>query len=309
MKNIATLAGLSLLFAGCQDPNRDPDHGADDKNNTGFVDVGVGSSYACGLGADGAMKCWGSAIYDREPPPEALAVVMSVGYDAVCWIDASDDTLGCAGLGTMTLDESEVNPPPEGTFIDVSVGRSGACALDFDGDLVCWNPQDPSDTEPFGALPEGPFDGLAVGSGHGVALAGGLVSAFGNYRSPEQPTATFLSVDAGYREVCGIRTDGGVECWADATLDEGDAEYANTQTPTDGVWLDVGAGFGHSCGIRDDGNAVCWGGDEFGQATAPDGTFVAVDASGEYSCGVLDDTSILCWGSEEYHGSPNDLDG
>jgi len=229
---------------------------------------------------------------------------MGVGYSAVCWVDAYDQSLGCTGSGTSTY-YGYTTLPPSGGFKDVSVGRSGACAVDMLDRVQCWDPESLTYPDPFDDIPSVKTFHVAVGAGHAVSLhLDGGITPFGSY-SVSAPAGSYKKVSAGYREQCGVTQGDLLSCWADPNVDGGDYAYANTDTPSGGTWLDVGAGYGHACGIRSDGTLSCWGSNTYGQATPPFGVFTAVAAGQDYSCAVAEDTTIACWGDTTYHGSPD----
>ena len=137
-------------------------------------------------------------------------------------------------------------------------------------------------------------------------------------------TAEYLSVSAGDRHTCGVRTDGSVACWGH----DGGGE----STPPDGEFVSVSAGSGytcgvriggtvecwslvedglpdeplvsvsngrfHTCGVRTDGSVACWGDDSMEQATPPEGEFVSASAGNSHTCGVRTDGSVACWGDD-----------
>jgi len=293
-----------VALTGC--PSDGGGGGKKDKDGTvpneDFVEVGVGSNSACGLRVDGTIRCWGSGVWDREPPANAKASALAHGYDATCWIDADTSELGCTGLGTYTYTGYAQTEPPSGTFVDVGVGRSTACALDTDGEVLCWNPSDPYDVDPLGNIPPGPYTALAVGAGHAVLLRDdGTLETVGSYASTP-PSGRLVQVAAGYREACATGSDGTMACWVD---DPGYSYVADTPDATG--WQQVAAGYLHSCGLADDGSVSCWGDDAYGQASPPSGTFQYIAAGGDYSCAVDTDGVLACWGDETYHGSPDNI--
>ena len=62
----------------------------------------------------------------------------------------------------------------------------------------------------------------------------------------------FVSVSAGRKHTCGVRTDGSVACWGD--------NYHGQATPPEGKFASVTAWHSHTCGVRADGTVACWGG-------------------------------------------------
>ena len=105
---------------------------------------------------------------------------------------------------------------------------------------------------------------------------------------------TDLSV---WHQVCGIQTDGLVDCW-------GDCEHGRCDAPQSGEFDDVSAGEYHTCAVDIDRVVTCWGCDgdvggvavDHGQCDAPEGDFTQVSAGRFHTCGVHQDGDIECWG-------------
>ncbi len=94
---------------------------------------------------------------------------------------------------------------------------------------------------------------------------------------------------------CGLKVDGGVECWG-----------ANTQGQPAGYGqARVSAGDFHTCSINANGSAVCWGADDSGQASAPTGEFIQVAAGREHTCAIRPGGNVDCWGRNT-HGQATD---
>ena len=108
------------------------------------------------------------------------------------------------------------------------------------------------------------------------------------------PSGEFASVSAGWGHTCGVRTDGAVECWG--SNEDSDDNVVGQATPPSGEFASVSAGGGHTCGVRTDGPVVCWGDDDNGQATPPSGGFASVSAGSNHTCGMRRDGSVACWG-------------
>ena len=70
-----------------------------------------------------------------------------------------------------------------------------------------------------------------------------------------------VSISAGERHSCGLRTDGGVVCLGWNEVGQADAPEER--------FRQVSAGWAHSCGVRTDGGAVCWSNNEHGQTEVP----------------------------------------
>jgi hypothetical protein len=163
---------------------------------------------ACAVAEGGALACWGdpSAVvtdapggaYARVAVGENFACALGEDQDLACWGDAE------AGEAT----------PPAGNFEAVDAGANHACALSAeDGSLVCWGEGD------YAAL-GGDYQDLAVGWDYSCGLdwSGVVACRFGDGGAFDPaPDATFVSIDGGYRHVCGVTDDGRALCWG---LDE-----------------------------------------------------------------------------------------
>src|SRR5512135_2551033 len=77
--------------------------------------------------------------------------------------------------------------------------------------------------------------------------------------------AQFESLSAGYRNTCGIKSDGSLACWGDNT-------YLQSNPPA-GTSVQVSVGDMHTCALMSGGSLVCWGDNSYGQSTPTAGTF------------------------------------
>lgn len=158
----------------------------------------------------------------------------------------------------------------------------GACALGMGGVPVCWSQ---------------PYDE-------------------GSYVLPE---VALTKVAPGFRHACGLREDGGIECWGECLNDSCAAP--------EGAYVDVASGHDFSCALDAAGTAVCWGQDpDAGQGYVDDadkvvwselvaewgesGPYLALYASTEVVCGVMESGTLRC---KTYVGygldTPFDFDG
>lgn len=107
----------------------------------------------------------------------------------------------------------------------------------------------------------------------------------------DAPPGPFVAVADGARFSCGLRPDGGVECWG-AVADGG------TRT---GPFIALAAGARHACGLRADGEAECWGESDAGALAAPPGLgAVALSAGRLHTCARLADAGVRCWGDDRF---------
>ena len=124
---------------------------------------------------------------------------------------------------------------------------------------------------------------------HILALSG---SPSGGPLSNSAVTSSYIAIAAGGGHVCGILSEGNVQCWGDNTYGQADAPSARFSV--------ISADWDHSCGIRSDGTVECWGNNASGQADPPSGRFVAISDGGYHSCGLREDSSVECWGSSAF---------
>ena len=103
------------------------------------------------------------------------------------------------------------------------------------------------------------------------------------------PGNSSLSISAGDRHTCAVKSDGTVVCWGDNT--------SGKASPPSGTFFSASAGRLHSCGVRSDSTVACWGDNDSGESTPPSGTFSSVSAGGAHSCGVRSNGTVACWGS------------
>ena len=233
-----------------------------------FTQITTTRDYACGLRPSGEVECWGGSefgwLLSKVTPPEERLVSVDAGWGGheyhdfllysgspreisrnwgySCGLEADGRPLcwGGALLGPIPSDTvRERHPilfPPEGEFLDVEAGRSRACGLRPSGEVECWGLFDVYDDE--GRLT--PRVSLEV------------------LNPDPAPGEGFADVDVGGWHACGLRPDGGVECW-DWTPGywyrlDGLYEYE-----LDGPYEAISSGYRHACGLRRDGGVDCWG--------------------------------------------------
>src|SRR5262245_27776175 len=95
----------------------------------------------------------------------------------------------------------------------------------------------------------------AVAEGAALPAGGAMLATMADGSPVVQCT-----ISAGGFHTCGVKTDGTLACWGQAT-------------PPGGTFTQVSAGFAHTCGVKTDGTLACWGANGDGQATPPGGTF------------------------------------
>ncbi len=306
----------------------------------GFAAVSAGWGYTCGLHSDGAAECWrwrrngsepdmgfpwSTARYYRagnpwdfeqekttlgldwdsspqaaQPPPGAF-VAVSAGRDAACGLRPSG-RVECWGNYQAFADA------PEGVFAAVSAGIEHACALRLSGLTECWGASTVrgSATTP----PEGEYTDIATGDYFACALKAGngeaecWGSGFTINSDPPLrgviPPGRFTTIHAGGNDVCGLRENGTVECWArySPEYDNRYPEYNPYLVPPKGEFTTINVSAEIGCGMRPDGKHECWGKNGWIFPVA-DGDFLTVGGGEGYwseACGALRNGGVECWG-------------
>jgi Regulator of chromosome condensation (RCC1) repeat len=95
--------------------------------------------------------------------------------------------------------------------------------------------------------------------------------------------------------MCGLRSDGRVECWWDYVSD---TDFI-TEVP-EGTFLQVVSGGVTACVLDAAGVATCWGNvyEHFGAYEPQDIAFSDVASGDDANCGITMDGSIHCWGRD-----------
>ncbi len=230
------------------------------------IQISLGQSHACVLHEGGLVECWGdnslgqlgNGSFDSTtvPTPVGIGPVRSVtaGELNTCVLtDAGVYCWGRGGYGALgngstaspdAADEQSLaatSPVQVVGLVDptqVSAGLNHACAVDEPGGIAkCWG---------WSVQPE-------IADLHVATAIEGVVEV--------------TSVYSGYLVNCGIRTDGGANCWGTGYLGNGSAE----PTPTVAEVLElrdiqsIVGGWSHNCALVANGEVYCWGGNGFDQ--------------------------------------------
>lgn len=122
--------------------------------------------------------------------------------------------------------------------------------------------------------------------------------------SPVPGAQTFVSLDAGAHETCGLTATGTAYCW---DWPSGNPPVAVSSPPR---FVSLSVGGAHACALTSDGTAYCWGSNASGQLG--DGSltdsptpvevggghrFVALEAGAAHTCGLDATGDVYCWGS------------
>jgi alpha-tubulin suppressor-like RCC1 family protein len=295
----------------------------------GPVQVGVGDRHACVLRTGGTVWCWGEngsgqlantdlGAADQTVPvqvaPALTPGVVSVdaGADHTCALRA-DATVWCwgeNGSGQVGVPgPSDVSTPTQVAglsatpVLQVVAGGSHTCVLLADRTVRCWG----SDAQ--GQLGDGTAGGSLV--------------------TPTAPVGVgeVLSLAAGGRHTCAVRTNGTVWCWGENAAGQLGRGTTGSPVATPAPVLQlagaasVAAGEFHTCATLPSGTARCWGTNssfQLGNGTTVDSAvpvtvvratlagdvpatgLQSLDAGGFHNCGVTREGSVdlgLCWGA------------
>jgi alpha-tubulin suppressor-like RCC1 family protein len=220
-----------------------------------FTKLAVAGGFTCGLGADGAIYCWGTdfagnlgdgAARDQARPApvgadtdwidvgarSAMACGLKRDHSLWCWGWNASGQLGDGGLVNQPVPTKVGSDKPGVGWKAFAVGRSQACGIHDDGSLACW--------------------GLDRVTGATVTAP---VAVDGNTDWTEVSLGTVR---------CGLRgAPGHLYCWGKSSQGElglgaVTSQAAPAQVGTD-TWTTVSVGFSNTCGIRSDGALLCWG--------------------------------------------------
>jgi alpha-tubulin suppressor-like RCC1 family protein len=277
-----------------------------------FIQISVGSAYACGVTSDHRAFCWGdnasgalgkgstSSVDDFTTKPVPVAgglhfKMVSAGYVSNCGLTLDDlaycwgaNGAGQLGDGTRTSRNQPVPVSGGRAYRQIKAGRQHTCAVTFADVAYCWG------ANAFGQL----GNGNTTGSRRPVQVAGGL---------------HLRRIFAGGTHTCGATSTGKTYCWGDNTYGQlGDGTTSQrllpTQVKTSLLFGQLSAGLYHSCGVSNH-KAYCWGRNRHGALgngsvtrqlqpvpVSDNLSFNGVSAGNEGSCGTTTLNLAYCWG-------------
>jgi Regulator of Chromosome Condensation (RCC1) repeat protein/putative Ig domain-containing protein len=97
-----------------------------------YTTVAAGGDFACAIGTDQAISCWGDNTYGQADPPSGTYVAISAGTSFACALSTAG-TVSC--WGSNADDQLDA---PAGKFTAISAGAFHACAIAADGYVRCW---------------------------------------------------------------------------------------------------------------------------------------------------------------------------
>ncbi len=296
---------------------------------TDWQTIGTGSESVCGIGMDGALRCWGShavpdgiANSEQEPSrllPELKFRTVSAGGGSQCAISHAgalwcwgENNSGKLGLGHDRYVEKPTPVATQTKWQAVLVTRDSTCAIAEDGALWCWGDS-------------AAFSGLGGTPPNSPKRVGG--------------STAWRQVASAKSRMCGVQRDGSL--WCDGTarklgygppirseLDELGVDGL-ARVGRERAWLQVSVSRAHSCAIARDGSLWCWGENREGQlgdgtrsdrwvprlvrdaplkgdgANACRGGYAGLAVGHNHACAIRADGSAWCWGSN-LHGDLGD---
>lgn len=99
-----------------------------------FVDVAVGSFYACAIAESGSVKCWGDDNHGQLRSPSGSFVSIDADGSVSCALD--DKAMAWCWGGTAGWRPN--GKTGRGPFESISVGSGHACAVAAGGAVTCW---------------------------------------------------------------------------------------------------------------------------------------------------------------------------
>jgi hypothetical protein len=98
-----------------------------------FTSVAVGGDFACALGTDQAITCWGNDSDGQADAPAGHFKAVTAGNLFACGLSTAG-TVSCWGDNSL----GQLTGIPAGTFTVIAAGWSHACGIRTDGYLQCW---------------------------------------------------------------------------------------------------------------------------------------------------------------------------
>lgn len=262
-------------------------------------------------------------------------------------VDAVFACFGQDDLEPLTL--SELSPAArQARLVSIIGGERHVCLLTSEGDVWCWGDNSLGQLGGFAGertavptkvvLPE-PVQRISSGAAHVCAISAtrtlycwgdnsegqlGLGNLDSDAGAPQHergvPVAVdadpWISVGAGLRHTCGVKSDGSAWCWGrnregQVSEDPG-AQFASPhRVNTDHSWHQVVAGEVHTCALRSDGTLWCWGSNAedleyplgltssaqpLGPTQIGDDRWKSLAARWAHTCAVSQGNELSCWG-------------
>jgi hypothetical protein len=267
-----------------------------------WTQIVAGDGVTCGVGGlNGAVSCWGDDNNTVTGFPGASWVQLALGDRHLCGVDVRG-SVTCFGDN----DRGQLFPTVlvGANVIALVAAGDAACALTVELDpgnnhnLYCWGAVPVGYVE--GLVPEGRFEGVALGIGHLCVWGSEGVACIGDdaqgQATPPPALADTQEVVAGLYYTCALSRGGEVRCWGRAPL------VANTPTER---FSRLFGGFGAVCGLNDAGIS-CWGEELPARRLFEGGDWQRAVVGRYHICGLDGDRALSCVGELNYgqHSPP-----
>lgn len=286
--------------------------------------VALDGALACGIKLDGSLWCFSAtSTTPQRVGTESDWTALSGGSETMCGLRAGG-SLWCWGrLLTHTWGHSSITPSSsepvhvetQSTWSSINVGRNTMCAVSTGGAVWCWAhylvPGPRGLSEVYSPRVQvGPASEWRLAEA-GAAIRAGTQLYDVVWAQPKlventpSPTDTWIDAASTRSNLCAIRSDRTLWCWAKA------APYSPpVQADERSQWSSVTAGTDHFCGQLEDGTTHCWGSNlngALGTGTlpqpdvqapvAPSMRWAAVATAGDLTWAIRTDGTLWGWGS------------
>ncbi len=263
-----------------------------------LLPIACAASFALG---QGAVRCWGGAVFDTASRDARCVSIDAREEVAVLRLSNGSDCF----QGQNLVGVLEVPPPPPGlNYVQYEFEGLHAAALLSDGTIRAWG----NGWQPPGPIPNpGPghrFVDLALGSSHGLALRDdGVVATWGwnwsgQLNIPAPPLGVSYTDVLAFANVSALlRDDGQIVAVGDPMSGLPMVPGLPTGVTYTGVWF----GGGTLLATRSDGQLVAWGNNAGGQLSIPGLPpglrYVQAAGGSSHAIALRSDGTVICWGS------------
>ena len=182
----------------------------------GIAQISAGFSFACGIGAEGKLACWGGSggpdgdactipATRQLAAPNGSYTAIASSYYSSCAI-GKDGAVACWGAGKPADDPAALcagnrynfgqATPAAGSFRSLSLGNNHACGIKTNGTIACW--------------------------GAGTTVATDCPGTDDECGQSKPPTGSFIQVSVGTRHSCAMTAERKIQCWGYPGADMGD---------------------------------------------------------------------------------------
>jgi hypothetical protein len=114
-----------------------------------------------------------------------------------------------------------------------------------------------------------------------------------DYGQLQAPKGKYKQLSVGQLHACAIKINGRLKCW-------GEPSGFPTRSGYRGLYTQVSAGDNHTCALQKNGRALCWGNNDYGELNVPPVKFKKIVAKANHTCGISESDALLCWGEESF---------